>query len=261
MGLSQLSCALLSCSASVIFVFFSGLARVQDRRGGCPSSSTWVGLPFTAVVARSTPVRPSCIYKIKSSATVPRRRPVDITAWFRRVDPRPTHSRQLVRRAANGHSITMRTVATLVLAAAAAASSEPPHRLRMDVALYTEPGPTWDRLARTAVAHAGDVQLYAIISPHHGDNDADMVRLSASRRWVVVSPWCARACMRGGGRSWAGFEDGAPRPLPRVFHRHVLHRPGTTSRSTWRTTRRGSRGWTGSAPRASSCSTTCTCGT
>jgi hypothetical protein len=44
----------------------------------------------------------------------------------------------------------------------------------MDVALYTEPGPVWERLARSQLAHQGDVQIHAIISPHHGDNDADM---------------------------------------------------------------------------------------
>eukprot|EP01043_Picozoa_sp_COSAG02_P067402 COSAG02_NODE_10819_length_1852_cov_1.363377_2_plen_218_part_00 len=49
----------------------------------------------------------------------------------------------------------------------------PPRQLRMTVALYAEPGPTWWRLAHSAHAHP-QLDITAIISPAHGDNDAPM---------------------------------------------------------------------------------------
>ena len=43
----------------------------------------------------------------------------------------------------------------------------------MTVALYADPGPTWWRLAHSARAHP-QLEITAIISPAHGDNDAPM---------------------------------------------------------------------------------------
>ena len=44
----------------------------------------------------------------------------------------------------------------------------------MVVPLYVDPGPVWQRLATSAKAHPHDVEITAIISPNHGDNNADM---------------------------------------------------------------------------------------
>eukprot|EP01052_Picozoa_sp_SAG31_P039341 SAG31_NODE_5437_length_2538_cov_6.138581_1_plen_358_part_00 len=46
-----------------------------------------------------------------------------------------------------------------------------PVRLRTTVALYTPPGPVWQRLARSAQDFPA-LEVVAIISPRHGDNDA-----------------------------------------------------------------------------------------
>jgi hypothetical protein len=57
--------------------------------------------------------------------------------------------------------------------AAALHARAPPWPLRMTVALYADPGPTWWRLAHSAHAHP-QLEITAIISPAHGDNDAPM---------------------------------------------------------------------------------------
>ena len=44
---------------------------------------------------------------------------------------------------------------------------QPP--LAMTIALYTEPGPKWKRMAAAAKVHPG-VPMTAIISPHHNNN-------------------------------------------------------------------------------------------
>jgi hypothetical protein len=44
---------------------------------------------------------------------------------------------------------------------------QPP--LAMTIALYTEPGPKWKRMAAAAKVHRG-VPMTAIISPHHNNN-------------------------------------------------------------------------------------------
>lgn len=54
------------------------------------------------------------------------------------------------------------------------APSAPKTPLGMIVPLYVDPGAVWERLARSAQAHAGKVQITAIISPNHGDNDANL---------------------------------------------------------------------------------------
>ena len=46
-----------------------------------------------------------------------------------------------------------------------------PTRLRTTVALYTPPGPLWQRLARSAEAFPA-LDVVAIISPRHSDNDS-----------------------------------------------------------------------------------------
>eukprot|EP01047_Picozoa_sp_COSAG01_P080630 COSAG01_NODE_15752_length_1303_cov_1.516611_2_plen_193_part_00 len=51
--------------------------------------------------------------------------------------------------------------------------SAPPPPLRMTVALYANPGPTWWRLAHSAHAHP-QLEITAIISPAHSNNDAPM---------------------------------------------------------------------------------------
>ena len=50
-------------------------------------------------------------------------------------------------------------------------ASESGGRVRTTVALYTPPGPVWQRLARSARAFP-DVEVTAIISPRHSDNDS-----------------------------------------------------------------------------------------
>ena len=44
-----------------------------------------------------------------------------------------------------------------------------PPPIAMTIALYTEPGPKWKRMAASAKAHP-NVPMTAIISPHHDDN-------------------------------------------------------------------------------------------
>ena len=53
------------------------------------------------------------------------------------------------------------------------ASAHGPQPLRMIVPLYVEPGPVWQRLARSARANPS-VSISAIISPRHWDNAAPM---------------------------------------------------------------------------------------
>jgi len=60
-----------------------------------------------------------------------------------------------------------------LLLAAAWASAAPPPPLRMTVALYSEPGPTWQRMAASAKAHP-TVKMTALISPNHDQNDCPM---------------------------------------------------------------------------------------
>ena len=51
------------------------------------------------------------------------------------------------------------------------AKSDDDDRIRTTVALYTPPGPVWQRLAHSATAFP-DVEVTAIISPRHSDNDS-----------------------------------------------------------------------------------------
>ena len=64
-----------------------------------------------------------------------------------------------------------------------------PTRLRTTVALYTPPGPLWKRLALSAKAFPA-VDVVAIISPQHGDNDSPFAGddiekyLAHNRTWL-----------------------------------------------------------------------------
>ena len=61
----------------------------------------------------------------------------------------------------------------LLFAFACCAQPSSPPPLRMTVALYADPGPSWWRVAHSAHAYP-EVEITAIISPAHGDNDAPM---------------------------------------------------------------------------------------
>jgi hypothetical protein len=50
--------------------------------------------------------------------------------------------------------------------------------LRMTVALYSEPGHSWERMAAAAKQHP-EVPMTAIISPNHDDNDAVRARVDS----------------------------------------------------------------------------------
>ena len=65
---------------------------------------------------------------------------------------------------------------------------QPQALLRMVVPLYMEPGPTWQRLARSAKAHPA-VGITAIISPRHEDNAApmagdDIYAIARNQTWL-----------------------------------------------------------------------------
>ena len=64
-------------------------------------------------------------------------------------------------------------MAKVLLALLVAAARCEHDGLRMTVALYADPGPTWWRLARSARANPS-VRITAIISPAHNNNDAPM---------------------------------------------------------------------------------------
>lgn len=62
----------------------------------------------------------------------------------------------------------------------------------MVLPLYVDPGPVWQRLALSAMAHPHDVEITAIISPRHGDNNADMAGDDIPKylAFVTFSPIC-----------------------------------------------------------------------
>ena len=60
--------------------------------------------------------------------------------------------------------------------------------LQMVVPLYVDPGPVWTRLAKSAVANRA-VDIIAIISPDHGDNDATMAGGNIPRYLAHNKSW------------------------------------------------------------------------
>ena len=81
--------------------------------------------------------------------------------------PLPLPLRLRLGGSSSGSMMRAAALASLLAAVGSDAAPKPP--IAMTIALYTEPGPKWKRMAASAKAHPG-VPMTAIISPHHGDN-------------------------------------------------------------------------------------------